>query len=56
MNGRVVSTLYTGTFYTQVLKVVADLHKQEDCVRVVDETLAKFGRVDILVAYNFLRI
>ena len=36
--------------------MVADLHKQEDCVRVVDETLAKFGRVDILVAYNFLKI
>ena len=34
--------------------MVADLHKQEDCVRVVDETLAKFGRVDILVINVFL--
>ena len=32
-----------------VLKVIADVSKEEDCRRLVDETLKHFGRIDVLI-------
>ncbi|MCS5663058.1 MAG: SDR family oxidoreductase [Flavobacteriales bacterium] len=33
----------------EVLAVVADVSKEEDCKKLVDEALVKFGRIDVLV-------
>ncbi len=33
----------------QVLSVYADVSREEDCIRVVEETVKAFGRVDVLV-------
>ena len=33
----------------QPLSIVADLMKEEDVVRVVDETIKQYGKLDILV-------
>lgn len=35
----------------QVLTIVADVRKKEDCERAVSETVAKFGGLDILVKW-----
>jgi short-subunit dehydrogenase len=33
----------------EVLSVAADVSKEEDCKRIIDETIAKFGSIDILI-------
>jgi NAD(P)-dependent dehydrogenase (short-subunit alcohol dehydrogenase family) len=33
----------------KALEVVADLIKEEDCKRLIDSTISKFGKLDILV-------
>ena len=34
---------------SQVLSIAADVSREEDCVRVVEEAVKAFGRVDVLV-------
>ena len=34
---------------SQVLTVAADVSREEDCIRVVEETVRAYGRVDVLV-------
>lgn len=40
--------MYSFPFF-QVLSVAADVTKDEDCKRLIDDTIAHFGRLDILV-------
>ena len=35
--------------FIQILEIIADLQKPEDCKRVVAETVSKFGQLDVLV-------
>ena len=37
------------SYGVEVLAVVADVSKEEDCKKLVDEALLKFGRIDVLV-------
>ena len=41
------------TFLLQILTAVGDVTKEEDCKKIVDKTLEKFGRIDVVV-YNCL--
>lgn len=36
-------------FNADVLSVVTDVSKEEDCKRLIDETVARFGRIDVLI-------
>jgi NAD(P)-dependent dehydrogenase (short-subunit alcohol dehydrogenase family) len=33
----------------EVLKIVADLKNEADCVKIIDKTVEKFGKIDVLV-------
>ncbi len=35
--------------YAEAMSVVADVSKEEDCKRLIDETLKQFGRIDVLI-------
>ena len=39
----------TGKIKTEVLPIVADLNNEADCVKIIEQTLAKFGKIDVLV-------
>ncbi len=35
--------------YSEAMSVVVDVSKEEDCKRLIDETLKQFGRIDVLI-------
>lgn len=37
------------SFVVQIIEIIADLEIEADCSRVVDETIAKYGQLDIIV-------
>ena len=46
---RGVATDIESKFATTVLAITADVSKEEDCLRIINETIEHFGQIDILI-------